>query len=158
MNRLKKSAMALGAGALAFAATTLSATPAGAADTGNCKDVHKTCMYFFYNKNFKGAYFIAASNISNLGDFNFNYGTTGKGKTVKNNAASAKFRAHNSSQGSWGAIFANSGYSGPCDLFGGIENHWATAPKLAKTYNNNASVRFYPYVLPQLPSGCKKWN
>ncbi|MFD8329361.1 hypothetical protein [Streptomyces lydicus] len=157
MNKLKKSAVTLGAAALAIAGTTLSATPASAADTGTCY-TSKPCMYFFYNTSFKGAYFIAASNISNLGDFNFNYGTTGKGKSVKNNAASAKFRANNSSQPTSGAIFANSGYAGPCDLFGSLENHWATASKLAKTYNNNASVRFYPKVLEQLPSGCKRWN
>ncbi|MFE6663131.1 hypothetical protein ACFVFH_06140 [Streptomyces sp. NPDC057697] len=157
MNTGRRVALAASTIALSLGGVAATAGPAAAVDTGNCSSIHKTCMVFYYNSNYGGSAFIASGDIPNLGDFNFTTAGAGKGLKVKNQAASAKFRAHNSSQVSYGAIFFNSGYAGPCDLFGGMENSVASAPKLAKTYNNNASLRFYPYVLPKLPSGCKSW-
>jgi hypothetical protein len=156
MSVTRKIVTGLSVSALMALACVVNAPAASAADTGTCYS-DRPCMYFYYNSNYGGAYFVTASNIPNLGaGFIFNYGTTGKGLSVKNNAASAQFRSGPSSQVTSGAIFYNSNYAGPCDRFGSSENGWVDASRLAKTYNNDASVHFYDF-LADLPSGCKEW-
>lgn len=157
MSTGRRVALAASTIALSLGGVAATAGPAAAVDTGNCSGIHKTCMVFYYNSNYGGSAFIASGDIPNLGDFNFSTSGAGKGLTVKNHAASAKFRAHNSSQASYGAIFFNSGYAGPCDLFG--ESRTASRPRRSSprrttTMSRCASTRtFCPSSRPGASRG-----
>lgn len=129
------------AGALAVAASgaaitaTLAAQPAVAADRDGKCESGEFCYY--YNSNHKGSISDHRSSVPDLGSkqpgcFEFKGAGTGKGKCVKNNAASVFNRTNKTV-----TVFFNSGYGGASQAVkpGGKVNLNATLK------NNNASHR-----------------
>ncbi|WAZ22517.1 hypothetical protein STRCI_003776 [Streptomyces cinnabarinus] len=131
----------LGTAALITGASLLNAAPASAAVTGTCY-TERPCIQLFYNSAYEGSFItIGGGSISNLAGYTYPYAGAGQGQAVKNNSASAKFRADDSFYPSSMTVFYNSGYGGPCDRFMATELTWKNGPKLVRTYNENASVK-----------------
>ncbi|MBN3930709.1 peptidase M23 [Streptomyces verrucosisporus] len=154
---LKKILLSFGLTVLATTGTLFSsAAPATALD---CTVSNRPCVVMYYNSNYGGAYFPTSTSISNLAGYTFMgfSGDPGRGQGVKNNAASAQFRADDNFYLSSGTIFFNSGYAGPCDTFRTIEYNWVSSPRLARTYNDNASVLIKAGYGTTHPSGCYAW-
>ncbi|MFJ4773228.1 peptidase M23 [Streptomyces uncialis] len=155
MNRSRR-AMTVAAGlAVSLGFGMVAATPAAAA-TCSPNDV---CLWLYYNSESNGARLLVKSNISNLAGYTFSGPGAGAGTAVKNNAASATFRADNNFYASSGSIFFNSGYSGPCDQLMSMENGIKFSPRLVRTYNDNASVKIVSGLsgVGNHPTNCYEW-
>lgn len=141
MSKARTLGSILGTAALITGASFLNAAPASAAVTGTCY-TDRPCLLLFYNSAYEGSHIkIGGGSISNLAGYTYPYAGAGQGQPVKNNAASAHFRADSSFYTSSMTVFYNSGYSGPCDRFMSHELNWVYGPKLVRTYNENASVK-----------------
>ncbi|MFG2354304.1 hypothetical protein [Streptomyces sp. NPDC048521] len=148
----------LATASLIAGASILGTTPASAATTGTCY-TEQPCIYLYYNSSLQGSYItIGGGSISNLAGYTFPYKGTGQGLPVKNNAASAQFRAADSFYPSSMTVFYNSGYAGPCDQFKSAELDWISTNRLGNTYNNDASVKQVQGTYQAShPSGCLNW-
>lgn len=149
----KRSATLVTAALASMAALGVTAPPAAA---DSVCDPSYPCMWLYYNSNQQGARFMAASNKSNLAGYIFDAGRgeSGYGQALKNNAASATFRADNNFYLSSGTVFYNSGYAGPCDTMTSTENNIEFADQLVNTYNDNASILFRAGYGADHPDGC----
>ncbi|MET7288401.1 hypothetical protein [Streptomyces sp. NPDC005573] len=94
---------------------------------------HDGCLRLSYNSNEEGSQTYFNTNVSDLAGYTFLTSGSGKGTSVKNNAASAA----NFSPGIV-TIYYNSGYVGACDTL----SDWAISDKLHYTYNEDASFRW----------------
>ncbi|MER6994601.1 hypothetical protein [Streptomyces sp. NPDC000410] len=144
------------AGLATIAGAGLATAPTAAA--ASCAP-SQPCLWLFYNSENKGSHFLTTKSISNLAGYTFTTAGAGKGLTVKNNAASANFRADNNFYTSSGSIFYSSGYNGPCEKLESMENGIVFAPRLVRTYNENASVKLlagYSNV-GNHPKNCYNW-
>ncbi|MDQ1027736.1 hypothetical protein QF035_005318 [Streptomyces umbrinus] len=135
------------AAAVGVAAVSLSlvAVPQAGATTytgADCSGAYP-CLVFYYNSNFKGsaANFVGYGKIDNLAGYNFATSGSGKGLSVKNNAASAFFIAKTADETA--AIYYNSNQGGSCDELWAQGSKQAQANQLRNTYNNNASLKIF---------------
>ena len=97
MGRSRVFGTILGTAALIAGAGVLNAAPASAAVTGTCY-TDRPCIWLYYNSAYEGwSITIGGGSISNLDGYTYPYAGAGKGLPVKNNAASAKMRADDSS-------------------------------------------------------------
>ncbi|MFD8219581.1 hypothetical protein ACFV2U_39305 [Streptomyces sp. NPDC059697] len=147
----------LATASLIAGASILGATPASAATTGTCY-TNLPCIYLYYNSSLDGSYItIGGGSISNLAGYTFPYAGAGQGLSVKNNAASAQFRAADTDWTTSMTVFYNSGYAGPCDQFKSTALDWKSTNRLGNTYNNDASVKQVAGYQGSHPSGCLNW-
>lgn len=118
------------ASAIGAAVLTLAGTGVASASTqhnGNC-ETHELCL--FYNSNVTRSFHDFNSPVGNFSGYTFLSSGSGRGSTVKNNAASARNKAVLCNA----RIYYNSNYSGAYDSI--KDGTWAN---LSNTYNNNAS-------------------
>ncbi|WP_330240344.1 hypothetical protein [Streptomyces sp. NBC_00525] len=157
MSAAKRLTAVAGTLSLAAGAALIGAAPASAGTTGTCY-TDRPCLLLFYNSENKGTHLKISASISNLAGYRYPSGSAaGSGQLVKNNAASAQFRADNSFYPSSGTVFYNSGYAGPCDTFLSNELQWKIGPRLIRTYNENASVKIVAGFWADHPSNCFEW-
>ncbi|MFE9497333.1 hypothetical protein [Streptomyces collinus] len=125
----------------------LSTAPLAHADAGPyCLNEEKNCGIFFYNSGRTGSFTaFRGTDVPNLAGYTFLTSGAGKGRPVKNNAASF----NNLSVDSIATVFYNSGYSGACDTFAPL----TATDRLRNTYNENASLAF-----ARGGTSCYKWN
>ncbi|MFE5139668.1 peptidase inhibitor family I36 protein [Streptomyces fagopyri] len=121
------------AAAIALIVPTAGAASATAGTGCNTSGAHNGCIRLFYNSNRAGSSTYFDANVSDLAGYTFLTSGTGKGVSVKNNAASAL----NDSPGIV-TVYYNSGYVGACDTL----SAYAISDKLHYTYNNDASFRW----------------
>ncbi|WP_405658659.1 peptidase inhibitor family I36 protein [Streptomyces sp. RK9] len=115
--------------ALAFSGLALSAPSAIAAPGSDCQS-SAACLY--YNSGLHGAIWWTTSSEPNLDGYVFirDHESAGKGKKVKNNAASIVNHTRKTVR-----VYFNSGYRGAYDSV--TAGHWRD---LVNTKNNNASL------------------
>ncbi|WP_256355943.1 hypothetical protein [Streptomyces sp. PKU-EA00015] len=153
MKRLLRAGAVTGGLALAAAIGLAGATPAAAASCST----NDACLWLYFNSENRGSSFLTTTSISNLAGYKYTAPGAGQGQYVKNNAASASFRADNNFYASSGTVFYRSGYGGPCDKLQGSENQIKWAPRLVRTYNENASVKIVSGLWGDHPSTCYNW-
>ncbi|WP_371500433.1 peptidase inhibitor family I36 protein [Kitasatospora sp. NBC_00374] len=129
-------------GTLAIASPASAGISTGSDSVGDCD---AQCLVLYYNTGYAGSHTTIHSTtpsggegVYDLSGYTFQSGGAGQGKSLKNNAASAKARIW--SIDSSVTVYFNSGYAGPCDKFHKTE--YPAAWQLSNTYNENASVYF----------------
>jgi hypothetical protein len=143
----KRRALSLATAVTAAAAAVLGVAPIAHAEAReSCPTWANDCAVFYYNSGFSGSRTAFTNDgVPNLAGYTYLSSGSGKGQTVKNNAASF----WNASVDHIATVFFNSNYSGACDTFAPL----ADADKLARTYNENASFDFN-----RNGTNCYKWN
>ncbi|MFF4783947.1 MULTISPECIES: peptidase inhibitor family I36 protein [Streptomyces] len=143
----KRRALSLATAVTAAAAAVLGVAPMAHAEAReSCPTWANDCAVFYYNSGFSGSRTAFTNDgVPNLAGYIYLSSGSGKGQTVKNNAASF----WNASVDHIATVFFNSNYSGACDTFAPL----ADADKLARTYNENASFDFN-----RNGTNCYKWN
>ncbi|MBV1936700.1 hypothetical protein [Streptomyces sp. BV286] len=98
------------------------------------------CISMYFNSTQQGSHtdFGGYGKI-NFEGYNFASASNGQGQPIKNNAASAYFRAKTSDESA--IIYFYSNQAGPCDWLWAQGNKFSIANRLNKTYNENASLR-----------------
>ncbi|MFE3851354.1 hypothetical protein ACFXPN_09450 [Streptomyces griseorubiginosus] len=143
----KRKVLSLAMAVPAAAVAVLGVAPMAHAEAReSCPTWANDCAVFYYNSGLSGSHTAFTDDgVSNLAGYNFLSSGSGKGQTVKNNAASF----WNASVDHIATVFFNSNYGGACDTFAPL----ADTNKLAKTYNENASFDFN-----RNGTNCYKWN
>ncbi|MFC8197469.1 hypothetical protein ACFWBR_15000 [Streptomyces sp. NPDC060006] len=107
---------------------------------GSSCDGLAPCISMYFNSTQQGSHtdFGGYGKI-NFAGYNFASPSNGQGQPIKNNAASAYFRAKTTDESA--IIYFNSNQAGPCDWLWAQGEKFSIANRLNKTYNNNASLR-----------------
>lgn len=137
----------VGAAAVCLTAVLIPTTTASAAPATAAAKI--STLYLYYNSTLQGAYQAIPYSNPNLSGIYYTESPSslaGYGQHVKNNAASAENRASFTDA----IIYYNSNYAGACDYV----SAGATVNRLAKTYNNDASVFM---TAPISPGSCYYW-
>ncbi|WAU85747.1 hypothetical protein O1Q96_42245 [Streptomyces sp. Qhu-G9] len=98
------------------------------------------CISMYFNSNQQGSHSsFAGYGKINFEGYSFASASNGQGQPVKNNAASAYFRAKTSDESA--VIYFYSNQAGPCDWLWAQGDKFSIANRLNKTYNENASLK-----------------